>query len=389
MKKGIALLLVFAMILTALAGCGNEANKLTGTWNVDSVELDGARFKVSELAAMDQDDWMGKTLLVLKDGGKAYVAEGGVDGVIVDWYETTDGKVLLDGTECTMVDGMIRLEISDDEVLYFSKSSDSQTIEKPEEETTEEAASKETAPGKPAPTESVTVKQSPDKYTWYIKNYVGKNCASFGYTSMGGDRMDHYGAGYIELVLVTPDGAYIDIETNDDLKQYVVTAQSIAPNTELKYTFELDEEGNEYENLVSWQNYEEIVLCVKKVGSSEETSLGLTEIYPSPDKYTWYIRDYTGRNLASCGYLSMGGKRMDHYGAGYIRFVITSDDGTFIDPQDTELLKNYVITGQSVAPNTELTYVFETDSDGNEYENLVRSQNLEEIELTVKPVGSN
>ena len=389
MKKGIALLLVFAMILTALAGCGNEANKLTGTWNVDSVELDGARFKVSELAAMGRDDWMGKTLLVLKDGGKAYLAEGGVDGVIVDWYETTDGKVLLDGTECTMVDGMIRMEISDDEVLYFSKSSDSQTIEKPEEEITEEAAAKETAPGKPAPTESVTVKQSPDKYTWYIKNYVGKNCASFGYTSMGGDRMDHYGAGYIELVLVTPDGAYIDIETNDDLKQYVVTAQSIAPNTELKYTFELDEEGNEYENLVSWQNYEEIVLCVKKVGSSEETSLGLTEISPSPDKYTWYIRDYTGRNLASCGYLSMGGKRMDHYGAGYIRFIITSDDGTFIDPQDTELLKNYVITGQSVAPNTELTYVFETDSDGNEYESLVRSQNLEEIELTVKPVGSN
>ena len=389
MKKGISLLLVFAMILTSLAGCGGKANKLTGTWNVDSVELDGARFKVSELAAMGRDDWMGKTLLVLKDGGKAYLAEGGVDGVVVDWYETTDGKVLLDGTECTIVDGMIRLEISDNEVLYFSKSSDSQTIEKPEEETTEEASAKETEPGKPAPTESVTVKQSPDKYTWYIKNYVGKNCASFGYTSMGGDRMDHYGAGYIELVLVTPDGAYIDIETDDDLKQYVVTAQSIAPNTELKYTFEVDEEGNEYENLVSWQNYEEIVLCVKKVGSSEETSLGLTEIYPSPDKYTWYIRDYTGRNLASCGYLSMGGKRMDHYGAGYIRFVITSDDGTFIDPQDTELLKNYVITGQSVAPNTELTYVFETDSDGNEYENLVRSQNLEEIELTVKPVGSN
>ena len=44
--------------------------------------------------------------------------------------------------------------------------------------------------------ESITIKNSPDKYTWYIKNYVGKNCASIGYTSMGGDRMDHYGAGY-------------------------------------------------------------------------------------------------------------------------------------------------------------------------------------------------
>ena len=32
--------------------------------------------------------------------------------------------------------------------------------------------------------ESITIKNSPDKYTWYIKNYVGKNCASIGYTSM-------------------------------------------------------------------------------------------------------------------------------------------------------------------------------------------------------------
>ena len=39
--------------------------------------------------------------------------------------------------------------------------------------------------------ETITIKDSPDKYTWYIKNYVGKNCASIGYTSMGGDRMDH------------------------------------------------------------------------------------------------------------------------------------------------------------------------------------------------------
>ena len=93
--------------------------------------------------------------------------------------------------------------------------------------------------------ESITIKDSPDKYTWYIKNYVGKNCASIGYTSMSGDRMDHYGAGYIELVMVTPDGAYIDIETDDNLKQYVVTAQSYAPNTELKYVFDTDEDGNE------------------------------------------------------------------------------------------------------------------------------------------------
>ena len=54
----------------------------------------------------------------------------------------------------------------------------------------------------------------------------------------------------------------------------------------------------------------------------------------------------------------------------------------------TELLK-YVISGQSVLPNTELKYVFDTDSEGNEYDNLVQSQNIEEIELMVKLVGNS
>ncbi len=235
---------------------------------------------------------------------------------------------------------------------------------------------------------TVTIKNSPDKYTWYIKNYVGKNCASIGYTSLGGDRMDEYGNWYIKLVLVTPDGAAIDIETDDDLKQYVVTGQSLAPNTELKYVFDTDSDGNEYDHLVSWQSYEEIVLCVKKVGTHEETTLGLTAIDPSPDKYTWYIRDYVGRNLASCGYLSLGGDFRDKYGEGTIKFVIVPSDGTFIDPEDTELLKSYVVTGQSIASNTELDYTFSTDSEGNEYDHLVKSQNIKEIELTVKPIDA-
>lgn len=235
---------------------------------------------------------------------------------------------------------------------------------------------------------TVTIKNSPDKYTWYIKNYVGKNCASIGYTSLGGDRMDEYGNWYIKLVLVTPDGATIDIETDDDLKQYVVTGQSLAPNTELKYVFDTDSDGNEYDHLVSWQSYEEIVLCVKKVGTHEETTLGLTAIDPSPDKYTWYIRDYVGRNLASCGYLSLGGDFRDKYGEGTIKFVIVPSDGTFIDPEDTELLKSYVVTGQSIASNTELDYTFSTDSEGNEYDHLVKSQNIKEIELTVKPIDA-
>ena len=395
MKRAISLLLVIVMTTIALAGCDKKTDKFIGTWKVDSIEIDGAKFTVSELKAMG-DDSMCAAQIVIKTGGKAYVAEcDDGTGDVVDWQETDTG-IQIGEQNCTIVDGMICLKLKyDDEMIYFKKVSDSQTISVDQEGTTVQPGNdtiEGTSSGTDADTEpedSIAVKNSPDKYTWYIKNYVGKNCASIGYTSMGGDRMDHYGAGYIELVMVTPDGAYIDIETDDNLKQYVVTAQSYAPNTELKYVFDTDEAGNEYENLVQSQNIEEIVLCVKKVGSSEETSLGLTEITPSPDKYTWYIRDYSGRNLASCGYLSMGGDRMDHYGAGYIKFVIVSDDGSFIDPEDTELLKNYVITGQSVSPNTELKYVFCTDSEGNEYDNLVQSQNIEEIEITVKPVGNN
>lgn len=234
---------------------------------------------------------------------------------------------------------------------------------------------------------AVAVNSSPDKYTWYIKNYVGKNCASIGYTSMGGKRMDTYGEGLIELVFVSADGSYIDVESDDALKEYSVVKQNIEPNTELKLVFEKDDDGEEYDSLVESQSFEEIVLCVKKIGSSDKDIADPTAIKPSPDKYTRYISDYKGRNLANCGYTSMSGELMDEYADAYVKLVIVAEDGTFIDPEDTESLKNYVVTGQSVAPNTELKLVFDKDSDGEEYD-LVESQNIEEVELNVKKLTS-
>lgn len=231
----------------------------------------------------------------------------------------------------------------------------------------------------------VDIKQSPDKYTWYIKDYVGKNAAAFGYTSMGGDRMDHYGEGYLKLILVNEDGTYIDISNEDDLKNYVVTAQNLAPNTELKYTFMEDESGEEYGSLISYQNIEEIVLAVKEV-ESKESSVKLTEIKVSPDQYTWYIRDYVGRNLAFCGYASMGGQYRDAYGASTVVLVIITEDGSYIEPDDEEALEKYVVTEQSVSPNTELKLEFLADENGEVYDSLVESQNIEGIELYVSLV---
>lgn len=199
--------------------------------------------------------------------------------------------------------------------------------------------------------------------------------------------MDTYGEGYIELILLTEDGSCIDLESDEELKEYVVTGQNIEPNTELKYTFQKDEDGEEYDNLIDFQNISEIVLSVKKVGDSTAATPALTAITPSPDKYTHYISDFVGRNLADCGYVALSGEFMQAYGDGYVKLVIITEDGSFIDPEDTDLLKKYIVTGQNIAPNSELKYTYYKDSDGSEYDSLVESQNIEEIELSVKELS--
>ena len=42
-----------------------------------------------------------------------------------------------------------------------------------------------------------------------------------------------------------------------------------------------------------------------------------------------------------------------------------------------------MVTGQSVSPNTVIQMTYTTDSDGNEYSNLIGSQTLESITLNV------
>lgn len=233
---------------------------------------------------------------------------------------------------------------------------------------------------------NVEIKVSPDKYTWYIKNYVGKNLAAIGYTSMGGERLDSYGSGLIELILLTPNGEYVDIHDDNDLKNWRVIGQNLEPNTEIKYTFMVDSEGEEYDNLIAYQNISEIVLALAPVGEDVKMP-ELTEINASADRYTRYICDYVGRNLSQCGYVSMAGKLMDEYGSAYIHLAVYADDGSFVDIQDSTVLKNYMVVSQSVAPNTELKLTYLLDSDGKEYDNLIDTQNIEEIELYVTQVN--
>lgn len=229
---------------------------------------------------------------------------------------------------------------------------------------------------------SVTIKQSPDKYTWYIKDYVGMNAGSFGYTALAGDRRDAYGAGNIILVFKTEDGSYVGVKDEEALKDYVVTGQDLEPNTELKYTFQTDSNGEEYDNLVDNQTYDEIVLSVAKVGKNAGKTSPLTEIKAS-DRKTRYVKDYVGRNLASCGYLSLGGTYNDHYGQAFVRFDITADDGSYVEVGEDADLTQYKVISQSVEPNTPIELTYSTDSEGNEYSNLIASQSIQSIALMV------
>ena len=133
-----------------------------------------------------------------------------------------------------------------------------------EEENGAEAA-EENVTEEPQEDTSFSLKASPDKYTQYVGKYVGMNAASVGYTSLGGDRLIEIGSGHLQITYVTADGTYVGPDDEESLKNYVITAQSIEPNTEVKLTFEKDSDGEEYDNLVDHQSYEKIDLAVKKV----------------------------------------------------------------------------------------------------------------------------
>ena len=111
-----------------------------------------------------------------------------------------------------------------------------------------------------------------------------------------------------------------------------------------------------------------------------------TTINTSPDKYTWYMKDYVGRRLNNVGTVRLGGFLMDDYGDGGIKFILLVDDGSEIDLENENELKNYIVTSQGVAPNSEIKYTFMKKSDGAEYDNLIDYQNIEEVELYVTKI---
>lgn len=237
---------------------------------------------------------------------------------------------------------------------------------------------------------SASVDPSPDKYTCYVEDYVGKNLASFGYTSMGGDRREYYGKTTVEFALYSVDGTFVNINDETELRKYIVIDQSPAPNAEFKLTYRKNSKGEEYSNLIDHQGYDVIDLKVARLdGTVYDTvrDIKMVQVDPAQDKYNYYVRNYVGRNLASAGYTSLGGQRMDAYGASHVQLVLVSNDGSYVDIEDEEQVKSYVVVRQDVAPNTPLQLTYRKNSKGEEYDNLIESQSVSKITLYLEKVN--
>ena len=237
-----------------------------------------------------------------------------------------------------------------------------------------------TKEGIPTITEETETDSSKGIYTYQIRNYVGMNLASIGQVQ-GEKLIDEYGHGELHLVIVTQDGMYIPAD-NDTIKQhFVVVSQSIDPGKNLTIVNQRDSSGYIYDNLVEYQSYDEMILYVSPV-NDKTYSPEYTAIQPTLDRHIYHVRDYVGRNALSIGD-EENSKRVDHYGDGELRITFKCDDGSYVDTNNKDKLKRYLVVEQNVAPNTELKIEYETDSDGEEYSSLIQNQNYEVITLNV------
>lgn len=222
-------------------------------------------------------------------------------------------------------------------------------------------------------------------YTYEIRNYVGKNVASVGSIN-GSFTIDEYGAGELRMAFVTEDGMLVS-KSDEIAKHHTVVGQSIKSGSPLTIVHLRDNNGEPYSNLVDYQSYDELILYVAPVENTSYQPTS-TELRPTLDRHIYHIRDYVGRNAASFGTV-LGNDRIDEYGSGELRIAFTAEDGSYVDVSDINNLKEYVVVDQDIAPNTELKLNYETDSKGEEYDNLIRSQNYEEINLTVRRLGED
>ena len=217
-------------------------------------------------------------------------------------------------------------------------------------------------------------------FSYPIRNYIGKNAASFGKID-NGYLIEEYGEGKLRFIFVTKDGTYMS-GTFDERKKYTVVGQSIPVGTNLIEVHSRYSDGKVSPYSVSYQNYDEIVLYVSPINDNSYKP-NVVSLLPTLDRHKYHIRDYKGRNLASFGRTD-GEDRVDEYGEAELKIEFVSEDGSFVNVKDYDDLRQYVVINQDIEMNTELIISYSIYSSGEESDYSIQSQNIERITLTVK-----
>lgn len=239
-----------------------------------------------------------------------------------------------------------------------------------------------------APTISLD-QQTDDKkgiFSYEIRDYSGRNASSVG-QMYGSDLVDEYGEAKVKIVFVSSDNILLHPNYEELKKDYIVVGQNIPVGTKINVVHQRDSDGDISKYLVDYQSYDEIILYVAPKASSEYSPT-VTEIHPVLDKHSYYIRDYVGRNAASFGKM-YGSDRVDEYGIAEVKLNYTEENGEYIDFTDENELKKYIVVSQDIKANSELSIVYDTDSDGSESYYLTFSQKYDEINLTVRKIDDN
>lgn len=127
---GIMIVLVIAIILLSIFS--NDNVSYYGTWDIHSVNMEGSVYTISELETMG-DYSLSDFRIVIKECGKAWIHSQG-SGTTLDWENTKDG-IIIGVRECSFDNRLLSIE-NNGIIIYLSKTSDSQTVSKPETENT-------------------------------------------------------------------------------------------------------------------------------------------------------------------------------------------------------------------------------------------------------------
>jgi len=231
---------------------------------------------------------------------------------------------------------------------------------------------------------SITVDVVTDKeqgiYCYPVRDYVSRNAATIGRVS-GAYRVDDYDCAELRIVFIARDGEYLSPADENQLREYVVYAQSLPAGSTLAAV--ADRSGDMiYSSIADYQNYEEILLYVHRVGETAPAAPDIPAAAPTLDRHAYPIRNYVGRNAASVGESNLAGIA-DAYGHGWVKIIFSAADGTYVDMKDLRERRQYRVIAQDIAPDTVMTYGYHVFR-GEGESSLVEYQSHQEINLTVE-----